>query len=397
MQRALLIACLSKGASTLHGVGWTDDSRHMADIIRRLGATINEDSDRIYIIPASGVRAESINLHVGESGLGLRMLATASTLFADHVKITGQGTLLDRPVEPIIDVLHPSGLDLQKGTGNTLLEISGQLNGGSIKLDASFSSQLISGILISLPLINESTVLSLENAVSLPYIDMTVDIIRAFGGEIKRDGQFDFIIPGGQNYNGNEEYFIEGDWSGAANHLVGGAISGSCTVTGLNPKSAQADKAILKILMNYGAETDLSDDGKLTMRKKESKPFTCDIKDCPDLFPCLVILAASCHGTSVIHGVKRLLHKESNRLEAMNTEFSKLGLVMTHEDNTAVIKGKGHLLEGRIDSRGDHRIAMAGALASTIAKGAIVITNPDCVAKSYPDFFKDIESCTRAR
>ena len=397
LQRVLLLAGLSNKPSNLFRFGWTDDGRHMATIIEQLGANISEASNHLQIHPFPKEKKSKIDLHVGESGLALRMLASVSSMLSKRTLISGEGSLLQRPIDPIIRILNQCGLNIQQGEGNVLLDIQGELSTGHIVMDASFSSQLVSGILISLPLLVQSTRLTLKNPVSRPYIDMTLDVMQSFGVEIEQTGYSEFFIKGGQAYTGHSAYSIEGDWSGAANHLVGAAISGKCTIDGLNIKSAQADRHILDILADYGADILISQNDEITVKKNESLPIACDITDCPDLFPCLVILAASCKGESEISGIQRLFNKESNRLEVMMREFSNLGLTMRTTNNKILIKGTGKLSGGRINTRNDHRIAMAAAIAGTICSENIEILDPSCVNKSYPDFFKDLAECTKSR
>jgi len=188
---------------------------------------------------------------------------------------------------------------------------------------------------------------------------------------------------------------VEGDWSGASFLLVAGAITGSVTITGLNTASAQADRAILKVLELVGASIEKASDA-ICVARKDLRPFEFDATDCPDLFPPLVALASSCEGRSVIHGLERLTHKESDRACALVSEFSKLGIVVTTKANSMEVTG-GNIREAVVDAHNDHRIAMACAVAALRARGNSAINGEACVSKSYPDFFSDLETLREQR
>jgi 3-phosphoshikimate 1-carboxyvinyltransferase len=198
-----------------------------------------------------------------------------------------------------------------------------------------------------------------------------------------------FLVSGNQTY-APSTYTVDGDWSGASFLLVAGATMGSVTVTGLNPASPQADRAILDVLERVGASIETVVDS-VSVGRKELKPFQYDATDCPDLFPPLVALASSCEGKSVIRGLERLTHKESNRAGALASEFAKLGITIKTAGNRMEVYG-GSVREAVVDAHNDHRIAMACAVTALRAKGNVGINGEACVSKSYPGFFSDLEA-----
>ncbi len=387
-QRAMAIALLAQDNSLLQGLYWSADAKAVCEVIQALGARV-KITDEMLILPSRKKLQDNIQIHVGESGLALRMFVTIAGLFIRDITIMGKGSLLNRPIQPIQHTLDKIGLVLSDTKGTFPLHLSGKLTAGIIHIDGSFSSQVLSGLLISLPLLQQDSTLFVHNLTSRPYIDMTLEIMKHFGVIVTHDAYQKFIIKGNQHYDGRV-YSIEGDWSSAANHLVGAAISGTISLTGLNINSLQADRTILTVLEHCGAMISVNED-KVTVTKNEARPFSVDITQCPDLFPPLVVLAASCHGDSKIKGTNRLLHKESDRLKTICESFGDLGLNYTLHDDEIEIHGKGVLYAGTIDSHNDHRIAMAGAIAATIAEGPIRIKRARAVEKSYPNFFEDLE------
>jgi 3-phosphoshikimate 1-carboxyvinyltransferase len=216
---------------------------------------------------------------------------------------------------------------------------------------------------------------------------MTLQLLERFGIRIDRTDYTRFVIPGNQIYQ-PQKFEVEGDWSGGAFLLVAGAINGEITVKGLRPDSRQSDKAILTVLDSAGARTSILENS-ISVRKSELRPFFFDATESPDLFPPLVALAAFCKGISTIKGVSRLLHKESNRSAALVNEFGKMNVkIETDGDNMMVAGDK--VTGGDVSSHGDHRIAMAAAVAALAASGKVIIRDSHCVAKSYPAFFDDL-------
>ena len=242
---------------------------------------------------------------------------------------------------------------------------------------------------MSLPLVEEDTTISVENAVSKPYLDMTIDMASKFGVNIQHNDYKEFYVEGSQKYEATD-IAIEGDWSAAAMMLVAGAIAGKITLTNISLLSKQADVAICDALVRAGALV-TSEPNSITVEERDLVAFEFDATQCPDLFPALAALAAAAEGESVINGTHRLEHKESNRAEAIKQEYAKLGIEVRLEGDAMYIKG-GEIHSAECDSHHDHRIAMSAAVSALRSDGEILIHDAECVAKSYPDFFEVLES-----
>lgn len=388
-QRALAVALLANGKSVLRNMDFCNDTLSALNCIRMLGAKV-ERVDEHTIVVEGGLKPQSTTLSVGESGLSARLFTPIASLCKEPIVISGEGTLLYRPMDMMIHPLRALGVDVRDGGGRLPIEVCGPMQGGEIDVDGSVSSQFVTGLLLSLPLAEQDTVINVTRAVSKPYLDMTIDTAARFGVAIEHNDYEQFYIAGGQSYTPTE-YAVEGDWSAAAMLLVAGAVAGSVTVKNLSMLSKQADVAVCDALVRAGAELTTEGDS-VTASHRELRGFEFDATNCPDLFPALATLAAAAVGESRIVGTRRLEHKESNRAEAIRKEFGKLGIeVDLSEENVMRIVG-GEIKGGvEVESYGDHRMAMTLAVAGLLSDSEVTILGAECVAKSYPDFFEDIE------
>lgn len=392
-QRAIALALLAEGRTTLRNIEFCKDTRSAISCIEALGAKVSY-LDESTIAIDGGLHPVTDTLMVGESGLATRLFTPIASLNSTPICIKGEGTLLHRPMMMMIEPLRRLGVEVRDGGGHLPIEVKGPIHGGNIEVDGSFSSQFITGLLLALPLAKEDTTLHVRSAVSTPYIDMTIDTAKRFGVEIMHhEGDYsEFYIEGGQKYT-PADLAIEGDWSGASTMLVAGAISGRVTVKNLSTLSKQADTAICRALERAGAGIIIEGDS-ITVTKRRLRSFTFDATNSPDLFPALAALAAAAHGQSTIIGTQRLLHKESDRAETIRQEYEKLGIeVDISEENVMKIRG-GEIHPATVFSHNDHRIAMSLAVSALRCKGDVTIENAECVEKSYPTFFEDLESIT---
>ncbi|MBQ5623431.1 MAG: 3-phosphoshikimate 1-carboxyvinyltransferase [Alistipes sp.] len=390
-QRAIALALLSQGKSILRNIEFCKDTRSALSCIEALGAKV-EILDESTIAIEGGLRPLSNTLHVGESGLATRLFTPIASLWHEAITIQGEGTLLHRPMIMMIEPLRALGVEVRDGGGYLPIEVKGPIHGGEIEVDGSISSQFITGLLLSLPLAEEDTTLHVTSPVSTPYIDMTIDTARIFGIEImQKEGDYtEFFIEGGQKYT-PADISIEGDWSGASTILVAGAIAGEVTVKNISTLSKQADTAIIRALERAGAGIIIEHDS-ITVSKRPLKAFTFDATNSPDLFPALAALAAAAEGVSTIIGTSRLSHKESDRAETLRQEYEKLGIeIDISQEDVMTIRG-GKIKPATVFSHGDHRIAMSLAVSALRCDGEVVIEQAECVEKSYPTFFEDLES-----
>ena len=388
-QRALAASLLCGETSVLRNLEFCDDTRSALRCIETLGARVEHVDARTLSIEG-GLRPTGKVLRVGESGLATRLFTPIASLCTTPIAIEGEGTLLRRPMTMMIEPLRRLGVRVRDNKGYLPFEVRGPIRGGEIGVDGSVSSQFITGLLLALPLAQHDTTLHVHSAVSTPYLDMTVDTTAHFGVEISHNDYREFYIEGGQRYR--PAYFsIEGDWSAAAMLLVAGAVAGEVTVRNVSMLSKQADTAICTALVRAGAAV-INEEDSVTAAHRPLQAFEFDATNCPDLFPALAALAAAADGVSVIRGTSRLEYKECNRADAIREEYAKLGIeVDTSEEDVMRIRG-GSIRSAHVRSHGDHRMAMSLAVAGLLSDGQVTIEGAECVAKSYPGFFQDLET-----
>lgn len=387
-QRALAAALLAEGRSLLRNIDFCDDTLSAISCIEALGAKV-ERLDAGILAVDGGLKPQTDRLHTGESGLATRLFTPIAALHSKPIVIDGEGTLLHRPMTMMIEPLRALGVKVRDGGGRLPIEVCGPICKEYVEVDGSVSSQFVTGLLMALPCKESDTVVRVGKATSKPYLDMTIATAEQFGVEIEHNNYEEFFVRGSQRYRA-VDISIEGDWSGAASWMVAGAIAGEVTVENISMLSRQADVAVTRALVRAGAEV-VSDDSSITVRQRALRAFEFDATDSPDLFPVLAALAAACEGESVIYGTHRLEHKESNRAEAIRNEYEKLGIEVELDDDAMRIRG-GRLRGGvRVESYGDHRMAMSLALTALRADEPITISGAECVAKSYPDFFEVLD------
>lgn len=391
-QRALAAALLCEGETVLSNIELCDDTRYALGVISDLGAEIRTDVPTEYIL-RGGLSPRTDTINTGESGLATRLFTPIAALCEREITVTGTGSMLRRPLGMMIQPLRNLGARVNSD-GFLPVTVCGPLKGGETDVEAYVSSQFLTGLLMSLPLAAGDTILHVEQPNSIPYLAVTVDLASRFRVRMEHNGFREFFIPGGQHYS-PARIEIEGDWSSAAFMLVAGAVAGEVTVKRMNTLSLQADIAIIEALTRAGAVI-ITTPQEITVRKRELKAFEFDATQRPDLFPILTVLAACCEGTSTIRGVGRLVHKESNRAEAILSEYAKLGMQIEISEDAMRVRG-GELTGGTVDSCADHRIAMAAAVAALNASSPVTITNAQVVSKSYPRFWDDFSSISIGR
>ena len=426
-QRAIVAAALADGTSHLGGYSPCGDNESALAAARRLGAKVIVNGSDLEITGISAFeKCLAINeISVGESGFLTRMLIPVLSAIADGpVRVSGEKTLLNRPLAGAHDIMASFGVrlipevlpsDSRKGDCFVPLTVKGPLVPGRADVSGKGGSQLISGLLAALPLAGNRSTVYVHDPRSIPYMFITVDVLRKFGIEIgsEMEGDEDFLqtqdwslctgvtfkMRGNQHYRA-ADFRIEGDWSGAANFLVAGAIFGDVEVEGLDTQSLQADISIMDILMDAGAsmsqlEGDAATTGPVHVTRAPLCAFETDLNNCPDLFPIVAILAAFCPGTNRIRGVERLRHKETDRAAAIVDMLTQMGVPVQVDEDEMTIEGMGlpqriltgNLLKGgKFTSHGDHRMVMALKVASLGADGPIDIDDTACVAKSFPGF-----------
>ncbi|MBR6346952.1 MAG: type I 3-dehydroquinate dehydratase [Bacteroidales bacterium] len=443
-QRAILCAALADGVSHLEGYSHCGDNESAIALARRLGSSVSIEGSSLAIngigavpgcLDAAASGTDGAIVHTGESGFLTRMaIPVLSAISRGPVTVTGEKTLLGRPLSGAHDIMAAFGVRLTP-LGETSaprkidcylpLSVTGPLIPGRADVSGKDGSQLISGLLAALPLCSGNSELHVSNPKSIPYLFITLDVLKQFGitagSEMEGDEDFmeegdwnlctgiSFKIRGGQRYH-SADFRIEADWSGAAAFLVAGAIFGDVTVTGLDTKSLQADLSILDIMTAAGASVSEGAEGDLHVCRAPLRAFDTDLNNCPDLFPVVAVLAAFCEGESHILGTGRLAHKETDRGAAIVSMLTQMGVPARVEEDCLIISGMSlchRLLTGKLlrggayTSHSDHRMVMALSIASlgtaatstscpapsdSTPAGPIDIDDTACVAKSFPGF-----------
>lgn len=414
-QRAIILAALADGTSHISGYSPCRDNESAIEAAKALGARVSCRGDVLSITGTAGRVSALKELHAGESGFLTRMMipvlaATGST----PVRITGEKTLLARPLPGAAAMLDIFGISLD---GEKVpLTVSGSFDFGNhdtIEIDGSGGSQLVSGLLAALPLCKHSCTIRLNKPKSMPYIFMTLDLMRQFGVNVvsEMEGPEEFVetqdwslcdaitfeVKGGCSYKA-ADVNLEADWSAAANFMVAGAIFGKADIKGLDTKSLQADLSVLDILPLAGAAVSQEEEsGIVHVVRGPLRGFEVDASNCPDLVPVMSVLAAFCQGESTITGVARLATKESNRPGVIVEMLKAMGVYARLSGDKLHIDGRtleSRLLTGRLlkggnyPTYGDHRIAMALAVASLGSDSQIVMDDVTCMDKSFPAFMQ---------
>lgn len=392
MQRACAAALLHHGQTRIYNPGHSNDDLAALDVIQNLGAIVTQHADYLEI-SSKGVCPIGPEMNCGESGLGIRMFTPIAALSDQQILIEGKGSLVKRPMHFFDDILPALGVQIKSNTGFLPISIQGPLQTSDITVDGSLSSQFLTGLLMAFAAAGAADcTIKVNQLKSKPYIDLTLDVLKHFGWEVNHVNHEQFTFEPRAAVNDPIEYTVEGDWSGAAFLLVAGAIAGPITVKGLQINSTQADRAVMNALASANASIVIDQD-EITIGTNEEglKAFEFDATDCPDLFPPLVALASLCKGTTLIKGVNRLAHKESDRGLTLQTEFAKLGVTILLEGDIMKIEGVAIIQANTVFSQHDHRIAMACGVAALRATGPVEITEAEAINKSYTDFFEHLE------
>ncbi len=398
-QRALVTASLACGSSILENVLLSEDTLHFIDALKSLGVAISFQDGRIFIEGTGGcLKLPGYPMNLGNNGTAMRFLASLVSLGRGKVILTGEDRLCERPIRPLMECLGQLGVTFRYRNldGFPPVEIQANgLKGGSLRIRNAESSQYISSLLLAAPYAGGPVTIDLEGGrgiVSRPYIGMTLQVMEDFGVKVRTTGQDSYTVPGNTAYEGRP-YFVEGDASSASYFFLAAMLCrGVIRVHNLNPKSRQGDLKLIDILKDWGAEV-ICGKNWVEVRGHGMKAgdLAVDMGDMPDMVPTLAVLSAFRAGITEIRRVSHLRIKESNRLAALVAELGKMG-VQTREGEDHLIVFGGHPLHGAvIDTYNDHRIAMSFAAAGLAVPG-IIIENPRCVDKSFPDFWRVFEN-----
>lgn len=394
--RAVMIAGLN-GKTAIVNPSVCDDALNTVEVWKALGAEIERAGDRL-LVSGFGGRPCASEVNVGEAGTLLRFLLPVAAMAGGRIRVSGQGSLLRRPNREIVGILRDWGVDIAgQGAEHCLpIEIAGAggLRGGPALIDASRSSQTVSALLIAAPFAQQDVVLTISGRlVSRPYVDITIDALQWAGIEVERGwderGRERFCVEAGKHPAPRSEFVVHGDWSGAAFLMAAAClVESDIAITDL-VDDRQGDRKIVGILKSMGADIEW-DGNRVAVRGPASlRGVEIDCADCPDLAPVLTALACFAEGTTRICNAAHLAIKESNRLAEPAGQLNALGADARFADGEIVIKGR-RPQPGKVSSCGDHRVAMALAVAGVGIGGGITIGGSDAIAKSYPGFVKDL-------
>ena len=415
-QRALITAALAAlygSGSAQRRVRCTDlnqDIEATARCLSALGAGMERVGEDYLVTPITTLPREAV-LDCGESGSTLRFLLPVCCALGAvdgapkgfTVSLMGHGRLPERPLSPLYEELVSHGA-LLSPMGSNPLVVQGKIDAGRYEIDGGVSSQFISGLLFALPMLKGDSTLSVTGKIeSAPYIGMTVDAIAAVTGAVSGELPC-FSVAGVKPDCGTPADAaasnVGGDWSGAAFFITAGVLCDegkAMTLTGLDPRSRQGDKAIVDILRRMGGKIEWTPTRELIASPSRLKGCVIDATQVPDLVPILAVAASVAEGETCIEGAARLRLKESDRLKTVSDMISALGGDITETPDGLIIRGVPRLTGGTVLAAGDHRIAMSGAVAATVCTGEVTIIGAESVAKSYPAFWEEFERLNQIR
>lgn len=378
--RYIIAASLAEETSILYNITSSDDIQSTMEIMKELGAKIEQKKQNLIIQKKSSYpEKKEFHFFCSESASTLRFLIPISLVHFRKVSFYGKNNLPNRPLYPFFPIFKSSDISFQtRGEKDLCIQLEGQLKSGNHVIEGDVSSQFISGLLFALPLLEgDSTLHILGNLESKAYVDMTLDVLKKYKIKILQENNY-FMIPGKQTYHAHSTR-IEGDYSQAAFFLVANSLGSDIKIEGLNCSSKQADFQILQMIQTLN-------------EKIPQETLILDGSQCPDIIPILSLKAALTVGKTIIENIGRLRMKECDRLHATANILNKLGAKVTEHSSSLEFEGVSHLIGNSVSSFHDHRMAMMIAIASTCCQGEIILDDAECVSKSYPKFWEDFKN-----
>ena len=418
--RGLMCAALSRGESEIVNPLISEDTAAAVDVLSKVGVSIKQE-EGLWRVTGGTFREPEKDLYCGESATTLRFMTAICSIIPGQCYLVGGPSLSKRPVKSLVEALKMLKVkcSMEGKTTPPVTVEGGTLKGGVTELPGNISSQFISALLLVAPFAEEKVSIKLSTPLtSKPYVLMTLRCLREFGISVSRE--FDRFIVTRQRYKATR-FAVEGDWSSASYFLALGAFSEGIEVENLSTSSLQGDRVILDFLRGMGAKVRITGN-TVTVSRGNLRAIHADLSDCIDLLPTIAVLAALADGTSEFTGIERARVKESNRVAAIREGLSKMGVAVTEDRDRLTVAGlatekpavdeddeeeteeggageEGKSADGAvpepeaivIDSKDDHRIAMAFAVLGT-AVGGITIDGAECVAKTYPGFWDELKS-----
>ncbi len=410
--RTLLLAALANGATTLRDVLDSDDTRYMLDALARLGVRSEKGAGRTVTVHGTGglFPGKKAELYLGNAGTAVRMLTAVLALSGGEYGIDGIARMHERPIGDLVDALRQLGasIDYRGNEGFPPLAIhAGSLQSrGEVSIRGNVSSQFLSGLLIALPLLGRRTRVVIDGElISKPYVEITLNALRQFGVIVEREGWAAFTVPAGARYSSPGELHVEGDASSASYFLAAGAIAGlkgggPVRVEGVGRDSTQGDVRFADALEQMGAAVQMgpnwievtADAG--ARRQGSLRALDIDCNHIPDAAMTLAVAALFADGTTRLRNIASWRVKETDRISAMARELAKLGAGVEEGADYLTVTPPLRWRPATIDTYDDHRMAMCFSLA-TFGGVAVRINDPDCVAKTFPDYFEVLAGISR--
>lgn len=388
--RAIICASLAQGTSKVSNVTYSKDIEATIACMEALGAKINVEGSTC-IVTGCDVRKvdHPISVDCNESGSTLRFLIPLCALTNQPASLAGHGRLLQRPQDVYKEIFAQENLKFEQGE---TLNIQGPLKSNHFKIKGDISSQFITGLMLSLPLLEEDSTLEIIPPYeSKSYVNLTLQMLEAFGIQVIEEDDYHYTIPGNQSFQA-KDVRVEGDYSQLAFFAVLASLQNGLKLENMDNSSRQGDRVILDFIQNAGASVEKKEE-YIEVKHQTLKPQVMDVADCPDLGPILCVLASFTEGKTEIIHAQRLRMKESDRIEAMEEELKKWDVNISSTFDTITIEGKATYDKENVVIHGhnDHRIVMAMTVFGLCAQKSCIIEDAQAITKSYPNFFEDIE------
>ena len=396
-QRALIVASLADGESHLYRLLQAEDTSHLMRALQLLGASFKSGQTGELAVKGTAGWIDPVaeSIYLGNNGTAMRFLTTLAALGKGAYRLTGDPRLCERPIGALLEALSSLGLQVRSEKGNgcpPVLVTAGGLDGGTVRFVNIESSQFVSSVLIAAPYARRDVEIILEGrTVSAPYIEMTIEVMRRFGAQIEIPERNHYVVRNRAKYRGSDME-IEGDASSASYFFLGAAITGGrVRILNLDSGTKQGDIRILRVMEDLGCGV-LSGNGWVEIQggSLSAEDYSIDMGDMPDMVPTVAVLGAFRPGRTQITHAAHLRMKESDRIAALVAELNKLGAQAEGTADGLVVQGGGRLHGAEIETFNDHRIAMSFAIAGLAVPG-IKIRNKDCVAKSFPGFWDELD------
>ncbi len=374
--RAIICAALSRGKSTISNISYSDDIYATIEAVKQLGASVHFEENSLTIY---GIEKTDVNLtpeiYSNESASTLRFIIPITLRFYNAAKFTAEKGLVKRPLDVYFNIFNEQGI--KHNYIDDDLHVTGKIKSGEFYIDGSISSQFVSGLLFTLPLLHgDSTIYIKGDLQSKSYVALTLDVLKHFGINVENSEYRSFRIKGNQKYYATD-YTVEGDYSQTSVFEIANYLGHDINILNTNPKSLQGDAIILENIKKFLADSDITIDGS----------------NCPDIVPIMALGACFRKYKTSFINIERLRIKECDRLKATYEVLSKLGAEVEITESSMLVHGHSNFKGGLVlDSYNDHRIAMLITIASTMCDEAVILTNPNCISKSYPNFYEVFKS-----